>query len=227
MTVTDGPPNAGSTQGAAPPKPAPPKPAPPKAAPPAAAPPKAAPPSTAPPGAAPPGAGRRHATSDEEDTMKRWHDEARRMRAGHSKAATRYQEWGRGLGAFSAALTSFVGGSLFATLTAEKENLALQVITGTFSVAAALLVVIMTSLGFSAKSDQHHDASVKFGGVVHGIEASHATQRTEDEWAAQLKQIVTDLNDCYSDTPILPGRYFDYGQKWVRDHPLELWTVRA
>lgn len=150
--------------------------------------------------------------------METWYTEARRSRAGNQIAATRYQDLGRGLGAASAALTAFVGGSLFTSWSANETNAAVQITTGTISVAAAVLVVVITFLGFSAKSVQHQQASVKFGEIVHDLEALHAADHTEDEWTTELEQVKKALNDAASDSPILPRRFFNKGQRWVYEH---------
>jgi hypothetical protein len=154
--------------------------------------------------------------------MEYWYTEARRSRAGNQIAATRYQDWGRGLGAVSAALTAFVGGSLFTAWSANETNSAVQITTGTISVAAAVLVVVITSLGFSAKSVQHQQASVEFGVIVHHLEALHAADHTKDGWTKELEQVKKALNDAASASPILPRRFFNNGQRWVDEHPRKL-----
>lgn len=166
----------------------------------------------------------RPAAEDEFVLVKRWHDEARRLRAGHSMAATRYQFWGRALGALSAAFTAFVGGSLFTTWTAEANTSAsLKFIMATASVTSSVLVVIITSLGFSAKSEHHHKASATFSPIVHELEGLRAASHADKEWPAVLRKLMLDLNNAFSDTPILPGRFFNKADRWVKKFPLDLW----
>jgi hypothetical protein len=113
-------------------------------------------------------------------------------------------------------------------LSADKANAAGKIITGTISVTAGVLVAVITSLGFLDRSVTHQQASVKFGEIVHHLEALHATGHPRDGcWTKELQQVEQDLNEAASASPVLPSRFFDYGQRWVDERPQTLKGGRA
>src|SRR5215213_2088096 len=79
--------------------------------------------------------------------LQSWHTEARRTYVAHAIASSWYLRVARLLGVIVAALSAFVGGSVFASLATSPKTW-LQVVTGVLSVIATVLVAVSTFFGF-------------------------------------------------------------------------------
>jgi hypothetical protein len=140
----------------------------------------------------------------------------------HMLAAIRYQRFGRGLGATSAALAAFVGGSVFATLSAESTNTALQVATGVVSIIASLLVAVITFMGFGATSEKHHQSANAWGDVVHQLELLRGRSFSSPQLVGELTHIRTAMTKISNSEPVAPDKCFDKAEAWVTNHPESL-----
>jgi hypothetical protein len=73
----------------------------------------------------------------------------------HYRRASQLQRSNVRLGLPVVVLSAVVGTSLFATLGEERLPMALRIIVGTVSVAAAVLAAVQTFFGFAQRGDQH------------------------------------------------------------------------
>lgn len=160
-----------------------------------------------------------HPLGDAERKMvEGWHSESRRTHAAHAIAAGRYLRASRGFGAVVAALSAFVGGSLFATLSGSSSE-SLRIGTGVTSVLAAVLTAMSTYFGFGQMSEQHKVAAAKWGAIVRDLEACRIATATDADWQDRLVELRKEINNREADDPILSNRMFNAGQDWVERHP--------
>lgn len=98
-----------------------------------------------------------------------WHVGIRLSHMAHSMAAAENTRLHRFLGIPVVITTTVVGTTVFAGL-GEVPHIAVSIVTGLLSVAAAILASLQTFLSYSASAERHKVASVTYGMLRREIE---------------------------------------------------------
>ena len=125
-----------------------------------------------------------------EAVLDTWHRRAWAASLAHYRRASQLQRSNVRLGLPVVVLSAVVGTSLFATLGEERLPMALRVIVGTVSVAAAVLAAVQTFFGFAQRADQHVLAADWYASLRRKIEQTRAIR---PEFRGDAKKILDDL----------------------------------
>lgn len=94
--------------------------------------------------------------------VEEWHVGIRLSHMAHSMAAAENTRMHRFLGIPVVITSTVVGTTVFATL-GQQPQIAISIVVGLLSVAAAILSSLQTFLSYSASAERHKIASVKYG----------------------------------------------------------------
>jgi len=95
-------------------------------------------------------------------TLEGWHTGIRLMHIAHSRAASRSTRLHRALGIPVVIVTTVVGTTVFSSL-GNEPNVAMTIVVGCLSIAAAVLSSLQTFLNYSGAAERHNTAGIKYG----------------------------------------------------------------
>jgi hypothetical protein len=146
-----------------------------------------------------------------EGLLNEWRKRAWAAQTAHYRRATKL---GRGhvwLGVPVVILSTVVGTSLFATINEEELALAVRLVVGSVSVAAAVLAAVQTFFRFAQRADRHVLAADWYAAIRRRIEETLAMPREVREDARKsIDGLRKDLNAVSSQFPQIGQR------EWAR-----------
>ena len=109
-------------------------------------------------------------------------------------------------------ITTLIGTSVFASLTAETIGPYEKIVVGMLSVVAAVLASLQTFFNYTEKSEKHRTAAARFGTVRRKFEAIYA-QRSQAYDENKVSALREELDRLAEDLPAVPVSIFDRVQK--------------
>ena len=136
-----------------------------------------------------------------------WYRRARESQLSHYKVAALYTTRSRMLGVATVILSALTGSTLFATLHESAANPMVRLVLGLFSMAAAAMAALQTSLGYSERANQHRAAGALYGSIRREMECYQAFPPTaQDEVVVILDALRTRLDEASNTAPDVPRR---------------------
>jgi hypothetical protein len=146
-----------------------------------------------------------------EALMDEWRRRAWAAQTAHYRRATKLSRSHVGLGVPVVVLSTVVGTSLFATINEEQLNLAVRLVVGSVSVAAAVLAAVQTFFRFAQRADRHVLAADWYAAIRRRIEETLAIPRNvRDDARKTIDGLRKDLNAVSSQFPQIGQR------EWAR-----------
>lgn len=96
-------------------------------------------------------------------TLDQWLNGIRISHISHNRAAAHYTRMHKAFGIPVVIVTTAVGTTVFSSVGQHEQNVALTIITGLMSLAAAVLSTLQTFLGYSANAERHKISAAKYG----------------------------------------------------------------
>jgi len=121
------------------------------------------------------------------------------------------------LGAPVTVATSVVATSIFATLGQEKSNIVIMAVTGSLSIAAAVLSGLQTFLRYSDQASEHRRTGVSYESVRRALDLFALEFRLSTDRAAALKalgDVAAKLDAIAEAEPTVPQYIYDK-VKWT------------
>jgi hypothetical protein len=132
-----------------------------------------------------------------------WLFRLHRMQVAHYESALALNRLHSVIGVAIVVLATFVGSTIFGTLR-ESPNLALQMVSGMFSLAAATLAGLQTFLKLTERAERHRLAGARFSGLRIELEQAIAFP------SGDISDVMTNLRERWSklteESPHLPPR---------------------
>ena len=149
------------------------------------------------------------------ELIEQWRFRNHRVQLAHYESARRFERLHLWLGLPAVALSTLVGTTVFATLS-KAPDIAVQILVGLLSVAAAVLIGLQTFLKYSELAEKHRMAGAKFANLKHRMELL-ATLPPETE--GELREALASIEDTWSklreESPTLPTRVWRHIEKSV------------
>jgi hypothetical protein len=139
----------------------------------------------------------------------------RRARA-HYLAAKRTSRMHNLLGIPTVILTAVVGTSIFATLSASKDN-RLSIAIGVISVISTILVSLQTFFRFGEQAEKHRGAGVSFSAIKRKMDVLKVRIATSGidatDALAQVDDLIDKFNTLEADCLEIPDRVYDQARR--------------
>ena len=149
------------------------------------------------------------------ELIEQWRFRNHRVQLAHYESARRFERLHLWLGLPAVAFSTLVGTTVFATLS-KAPDIAVQILVGLLSVAAAVLIGLQTFLKYSELAEKHRMAGAKFANLKHRMELL-ATLPPETE--GELREALASIEDTWSklreESPTLPTRVWRHIEKSV------------
>jgi hypothetical protein len=120
-----------------------------------------------------------------------WLLHAHKGRDRHDTAARRFEGRRLWFGAFTIALTAFVGSSVFASI-GEQPATWLKVLVGLLSITASTFAALQTFLDYQGRSERHRIAAAKYKATIRELEEVLSTPddriSVEQKWFGALRE---------------------------------------
>jgi hypothetical protein len=140
------------------------------------------------------------------ELVAQWHFRNHRVQMAHYESARYFERRHLMLGLPAILLSTIVGTTIFATIS-KDQNIAVQIVAGILSVAAAMLTALQTFLKYSELAEKHRLAGAKFAALKHQIELLSIFPPASDaELKTGLQAIEADWAKLREESPTLPPR---------------------
>lgn len=96
-------------------------------------------------------------------TLDQWLNGIRISHISHHHAASHNTKMHKAFGIPVVIVTTAVGTTVFSSVGQHEQNVALTIVTGLLSIAAAILSTLQTFLGYSANAERHKISASKYG----------------------------------------------------------------
>ncbi|MEJ2155440.1 MAG: SLATT domain-containing protein [Desulfobacteraceae bacterium] len=142
------------------------------------------------------------------------HKEIRINAAAQCKASVKKEHLNFKLGITVVILTTIAGMSIFTSTVGTGQNDIIRIITGVISFLAALLASLQTFLRYSERSNQHHDAAVKYDYLRKRVEhLLNYPPDNKNDIENRLKEIDRDFNLLRRESPNTPDQIWQNVKK--------------
>ncbi|MCA1958790.1 MAG: SLATT domain-containing protein [Nitrospira sp.] len=138
-----------------------------------------------------------------------WKQRISRSHRAHKKAAAFYEAWSRRLGIIAAVLSAIVGTTVFSTLEEASLHIAIKVILGLFSVAAAVFAALQTYLKLPELAQNHSKAATDFGDLRRRIERLEANPPTSEKLDVALAALDEEWRAISERAPIITQKIYE------------------
>ncbi|OLY91198.1 hypothetical protein SAMN05444008_11272 [Cnuella takakiae] len=150
------------------------------------------------------------ATKDE--LLRRWHKRLRETQSSHYEAAKPLGSLNYKLGVPVVILTTFVGTSVFATLS-KDVNIYFKIATGLISVAAAVLSSIQTFLRFNERAELHRSTAAQAGSIRRLVEEIIASGNLDDLSREEISKIRERIDKLSENAPSIKAKTWEKTKK--------------
>ena len=149
---------------------------------------------------------------NERELVLAWIRRARESQMAHYEMANIFSARERWLGVPVILITTIIGTSVFASLSAQTVAPEAKIAVGMFSVVAAVLSSLQTFFKYSERSEKHRAAGARFGAVRRKLEAIYAeiSKSQEEHFVATLRE---ELDRLAEESPHVPVAVFEKIQK--------------
>jgi hypothetical protein len=142
--------------------------------------------------------------------LQKWRNGIKIAHNSHIRAATYYTQRGRMLGIPVVILTTIIGTAVFTSIAASNTNsVALQVLAGLLSMAAAVLSSLHTFLNYGELAERHRNVAVKYGNLRREIEQLLCFMDAQTDLDATMKDIRTRWDAIDLEAPDIPQKIHD------------------
>lgn len=143
-----------------------------------------------------------------------WHHRAQLAQYSHFIAANRLRQFHYYLGIPSIILSTIVGTSVFASLSAEDTDTYLKILIGCISVLAAGFSGMQTFLKFEERAERHHSAGTQYGATAREIEQYiYCNKGAPEEVYTFLSRLRETINRLAETSPEIPQDIWDNRSK--------------
>lgn len=156
-----------------------------------------------------------HPPQNERDLVYAWIRRARESQTAHYETANILSARERWLGVPVMLITTIIGTSVFASLSAQAISPEAKIAVGMLSVVAAVLSGLQTFFKYSERSEKHRSAAARFGAVRRKLEIIYA----EDSGYQKKHCVATlreELDRLAEESPHVPVSIFKKIQKNIR-----------
>jgi hypothetical protein len=158
--------------------------------------------------------------------LARWRNRARLNQDQHWEAAKRFQRLHYLVGVPAVALSAIVGTTVFATLQ-KQVGLRIQLLVGGISLLAAVLAVLQTFLGFSARAEQHKSVAAAYGAIRRRLETLVTLPvELRGDIAETVKLVEIELDNLAKAAPTVPNDIYQSVQPRLAADP-DTWPEMA
>lgn len=138
-----------------------------------------------------------------------WKQRISRSHRAHKKAAAFYEAWSRRLGIIAAVLSAMVGTTVFSTLEEASLPIAIKVILGLLSVAAAVFAALQTYLKLPEVAQSHSKAATDFGDLRRRIERLEINPPTPEKLNDALTALDEEWRAISERAPIVTQKIYE------------------
>lgn len=137
-----------------------------------------------------------------------WKQRISRSHRAHKMAAAFYEAWSRRLGIIATVLSAVVGTTVFSTLQEASLPVAIKIILGLLSVAAAVFATLQTYLKLPEIAQNHSKAATDFGDLRRRVERLEVNPPTSEKLDVALATLDEEWGAISERSPIIPQKLY-------------------
>lgn len=138
-----------------------------------------------------------------------WKKRISRSHRSHKIAAAFYEGWSRRLGITATVLSAIVGTTVFSTLQEASLPLAIKILLGLLSVAAAVFAALQTYLKLPELAQNHSKAATDFGDLRRRIERLEANPPSPEKLEVALAAVDEEWGTLSDRSPIIAQKLYE------------------
>lgn len=151
-----------------------------------------------------------------DELLRRWHKRLREIQTSHYEAAKPLSLFNYLLGIPVVVLTTFVGSSIFATLSKNVDD-SVKILLGIASGLAAVLSAIQTFLRFSERAELHRKTASQAGTLRREIEQLLASENAESIPNERFDTIRKAIDKLAEGAPSVPNRTWEKAKRQLEN----------